>query len=185
MGRASRQKRQRHARRTWQTVNPWTGAAETFPVCVDDKALREWERHRVRLAAAGYPDRPPDFDSPSLRAWSTVPGTPVRVDPEEAGELVARLGADPEARGIGTWRSCAGDFAAKINVGRRDDGTFTLEFILETLTAHSSRTLRVADAAEANAAIESFGATVLPVFGLPPLYFTSDEAVLAELAGAA
>ncbi len=185
MGRASRQKRQRHERRTWQTINPWTGARERFPVCVSDGALREWERHRVRLAAAGYPDRPPEFDSPNLRAWSLVPGTPTRFDPAAAADTEIRLGADPEARGIGTWRSSTGELAAKVNVGRRHDGTLTLHVMLETLTWHSAQTLRVADAAEARAVIESLDTSVLRAFGLPPLRFTSADALLAELAGAA
>ena len=182
MGRASRQKRQRHECRTWQTVNP---AREVFPVCVSDEALREWEHHRVRLAAAGYPDRPPEFDSPNLRAWSLVPGTPIRFDPADAADTEIRLGVDPEARGVGTWRSGTEQLAAKINVGRRDDGSFTLHVVLETLTWHSAETLRVADAEEARAAIESFDTTVLQAFGLPPLRFTSDEALLAELVAAA
>ena len=185
MGRASRQKRQRHARRTWQTVNPWTGAHERFQVCVSDEALREWEHHRVRLAAAGYPDRPPEFDSPNLRAWSTVPGTPIRFDPAAAADTEIRLGADPEARVVGTWRSSTGELGAKVTVGRRDDGTFTLDLVLETLTWHSSQALRVADAEEARRVIESLDTTMLRAHGLPPLTFTSADAFAAELADAA
>ena len=185
MGRASRQKRQRREGRTWQTINPWTGAQECFPVRVSDEALREWEHHRVRLAAAGYPDRPPEFDSPNLRAWSLVPGTRMRFDPAEAARAGFCLGADPEARAVGTWRSSTGELGAKVTVGRRDDGTFTLDLVLETLTWHSAQALRVADAEEARAVIESLDTTVLRACGLPPLTFTSADALAAELAGAA
>ena len=180
MGRAAHRKSQRHQMRTWQTRNPWTGERETFPVCVDDEALGQWERHRVRLAAAGYPDRPPEFDSPNLRAWSAVPGTPVQFRARDAAQSAAHLGGDPEAHFLGSWRSWKGERGVKILVGRRDDGIFVLKFVFESLTDHVSVPAWFANAEEARAAIEDFSRTVLPEFGLPPLHFTSAEAMLAE-----
>jgi hypothetical protein len=43
--------------------------AETFAVRISDAAVAEWLVERRRLRAAGYPDRPPDVDTPNLRAW--------------------------------------------------------------------------------------------------------------------
>jgi hypothetical protein len=45
------------------------GAAETHWVRVDDRAVAEWLPERARLRHRGYPDRPPDVDTPTLRAW--------------------------------------------------------------------------------------------------------------------
>ena len=183
MGQASRQKRQRRAPRLWQTVNPWTGASETFTVCIDDRGLREWERDRVRLARAGYPDRPPELDSPNARAWNpTEPGTPPRfADPTHSD---GHLGCDHDARALGMWRSHRDPIGAKVLVGRRDDGTFTLQLVLETPTDRFSAPIRVPDAETARAVIDDFEATVVEL-GLSRLAFMSADAVKAELTGGA
>jgi hypothetical protein len=50
------------------------GAAETHRVRVSDAAVEEWLRERANLRDRGYPDRPPDLDTPTLRAWLPRPG---------------------------------------------------------------------------------------------------------------
>ena len=50
------------------------GQPETFVVRVDDRAVIEWLAERAELRRRGYPDRPPDVDSPTLRAWLPRPG---------------------------------------------------------------------------------------------------------------
>lgn len=50
------------------------GLPETFWVRVSDAAVAEWLHERADLQRDGYPDRPPDVDSPTLRAWLPRPG---------------------------------------------------------------------------------------------------------------
>jgi hypothetical protein len=50
------------------------GLPETHWVRVTDAAVAEWLRERARLKHRGYPDRPPDIDTPTLRAWMPRPG---------------------------------------------------------------------------------------------------------------
>jgi hypothetical protein len=50
------------------------GLPETFVVRVSDAAIAGWLLERADLKRHGYPDRPPDVDSPSLRAWLPRPG---------------------------------------------------------------------------------------------------------------
>ena len=50
------------------------GSTETHWVRVDDRAVAEWLPERARLRRRGYPDRPPDVDTPTLRAWLARPG---------------------------------------------------------------------------------------------------------------
>ena len=50
------------------------GLPETFWVRVPDPAVEAWLAERPRLRAQGYPDRPPDLDTPTLRAWLPRPG---------------------------------------------------------------------------------------------------------------
>jgi hypothetical protein len=50
------------------------GFPETHWVRVTDAAVAEWLRERARLKHRGYPDRPPDIDTPTLRAWMPRPG---------------------------------------------------------------------------------------------------------------
>ena len=45
------------------------GLSETFWVRVSDAAVAEWLPERDVLRRRGFPDRPPDVDTPTLRAW--------------------------------------------------------------------------------------------------------------------
>src|ERR1035437_1996837 len=45
------------------------GQPETFVLGVDNRAVTEWLAERAELRRRGYPDRPPDIDTPTLRAW--------------------------------------------------------------------------------------------------------------------
>jgi len=45
------------------------GLPETVMVRVDDRAIDEWLLERAGLRHRGYPDRPPDVDTTTLRAW--------------------------------------------------------------------------------------------------------------------
>jgi hypothetical protein len=45
------------------------GLPETFRVRVSEAAIAEWLRERAGLKHRGYPDRPPDIDTATLRAW--------------------------------------------------------------------------------------------------------------------
>jgi hypothetical protein len=45
------------------------GLPETVMVRVDDRAVAEWLPERAALRHRGYPDRPPDVDTLTLRAW--------------------------------------------------------------------------------------------------------------------
>ncbi len=49
-------------------------AAETFIVRIPDTAIAAWLLERDELLAKGYPDRPPDVDQATLRAWLARPG---------------------------------------------------------------------------------------------------------------
>ncbi len=50
-------------------IRPDGGAAETHRVRVPDDSVAEWLRERASLRARGYPDRPPDIDTATMRAW--------------------------------------------------------------------------------------------------------------------
>lgn len=50
------------------------GQPETFRVRVNDRAVAEWLPERAGLKHRGYPDRPPDVDTVTLRAWLPRPG---------------------------------------------------------------------------------------------------------------
>lgn len=55
-------------------MNPSTGTAETFRVRISRQAVIEWVAEREALTAAGFPDRPPDVDLPTIRTWVQHPG---------------------------------------------------------------------------------------------------------------
>ncbi len=185
MGRAARTKRQRGQTRTWHTRNPWTGKLETFPVCISDEALREWEENRVRLAKAGYPDRPPEFDSPRHRVWHDEnPGHPLRRGDWDG--VVQTLGADPTAKALGTWQTGDGRVGIKINVGRRDDGGFVFHLVMQLDQEEVvNRVNPIPNEAAARAIVQGTNADIAALLGLPPLRWTSADEVLAEIAEAA
>jgi hypothetical protein len=51
------------------TLPSKNGHRETVVVRVSDAAVAEWLPERAHLRHRGYPDRPPDIDTPTLRAW--------------------------------------------------------------------------------------------------------------------
>ena len=184
MGRAARIKRQRGQTRTWRTRNPWSGKPETFPVCVSDEALCEWEENRIRLAKAGYPDRPPEFDSTRLRGWNLLaPGAPMHLG--DWGDIEQCLGVDPSAKALGLWQTGDAGNGVKINVGRHDDGSFVLHLVVQVGQEEASRVFSVPDDAEARALVLAVNAALAVPFGLPPLHWTSADELFAELGEAA
>ncbi len=183
MGRAARVKKQRHTTRIWHTRNPWTSKHETFPVCISDEALREWELNRVRLANAGYPDRPPEFDSPHYRAWNlSEPGRSLR--PKDIEGAHTTLGVDPTATVLGTWHSGTADWGLKINVGRRVDGTIVHHVVVQHGETQHDAASTAPDEAAARAQIDDASADLVAE-GLPPLFWVSADEFLAELSDAA
>ena len=66
---------------SWWTRMPYrrirlpseSGHPEPFWVRVPNGAVVEWLGERDRLRADGYPDRPPDIDTPTLRVWLPRP----------------------------------------------------------------------------------------------------------------
>lgn len=96
---------------------------ETFSVRVSDEALASWLAERARLREVGYPDRPPDVDTPNLRAWLPRPD-------EESHPYFQRLGSDAaENDGTGfmvlsvVWHNAAG-LTAKVLLQGFADGSF-------------------------------------------------------------
>ena len=97
---------------------------ETFVVRVDDRAVIEWLAERAGLRRRGYPDRPPDIDTPTLRAWlprlgeQTLPyfrDQPARVVRGESGIIFPVLTM--------TWHRPNG-FTTKIILTGLGDGSF-------------------------------------------------------------
>jgi len=72
------------------------GLRETFWVRVSDAAVAEWLPERAALRHRGYPDRPPDVDTLTLRAW--LP---------RLGEVTLAYFRDLPARSAGTGDALA------------------------------------------------------------------------------
>jgi hypothetical protein len=70
------------------TVIDPAGPPERFAVRVSDASVAEWLSERPRLRAEGYPDRPPDVDTATMRAWVARPD-------EQALPYFAKRGAAP------------------------------------------------------------------------------------------
>ena len=72
------------------------GLHETHWVRVSDAAVAEWLPERAHLKRRGYPDRPPDVDTLTLRAWL-----------HRLGEGTLRYFRDLPARSAGTGDALA------------------------------------------------------------------------------
>lgn len=55
-------------------MNPETNEARIFNVRISDEGFADWLMNRDRLVEQGFPDRPPDVDTPTLRFWVQHPG---------------------------------------------------------------------------------------------------------------
>ena len=103
MGRASRGKSERRYGRTITVRNMLTGMLETFHnVRVDDAAVADWLEDRWTSVPAGNPNRPPDFDTPTVRGWTWRSGDPASHEgpPEREDELVAFYRTEDDLVGI-------------------------------------------------------------------------------------
>lgn len=120
MGRASRSKAQRQGKRSWSTIDPTTGKVERFMVSISEQALEDWERERDDLRRRGYPDRPPEVDTPSARSW-TLAGSGTG-----SGVVRLTLGADASAHAVGFWAVEEGGVFVRAQLGQRPDRTYVL-----------------------------------------------------------
>lgn len=183
VGRASRNKQTRRNGRRWSTIDPDSGETQVFTVYINDAALRQWERNRRSLRAGGYPDRPPEIDTPNARMWNLDGGRATQIDLASA---VHALGVDPTALAVGTWRSCTpgGEFGIKLNVGRRGDGVFVVHLVAES--CRGFRWERIAEARTAGELAErtSAFAEVARALELPEPTWISADALLGEVATA-
>lgn len=183
MGKASRNKQTRRMGRRWSTTDPDTGETQVFTVFIADASLRQWERDRRRLRAGGYPDRPPEVDTPNSRMWSNDarPVHSIALD-----GAVHALGVDPSARAIGNWRSSSpGDeFGFKLNVGRRTNGVFVTHLVAESLSGFRWDGIAEAATPEALRERASQFADLVLNLGLPEPTWVSTEALLGEVAAA-
>ena len=102
---------------------------KTFHVRIPDSAIVEWLVERERLRSCGYPDRPPDIDTPTIRAWLPRPG-----------EEQLRYFRDLASRGFdqrtgfpvytATWPRPSG-IGAKVIVTGLSDGGFLSRVVID------------------------------------------------------
>jgi hypothetical protein len=106
------------------------GLPETHLVRIPDVAVAEWLRERARLRALGYPDRPPDVDTPTLRAWLPRLG---EVTLPYFRDLPARLTGTGDALAFpvftATWHRPGGS-TTKVLVTGFGDGSFMSRVVI-------------------------------------------------------
>jgi hypothetical protein len=101
---------------------------EPFWVRVPDEAVIEWLAERAHLRARGYPDRPPDVDTPALRAWlprlgeGALPYFQRDALPDVAQEALFGVFS-------ATWHS-AGGSTTKVLVTGGPDGAFVSRVVI-------------------------------------------------------
>lgn len=96
---------------------------ETFVVRVPDSAIAAWLLERHDLRNRGYPDRPPDVDRATLRAWLARPGEEQLryfLDHAAAPSQVPRTGIFPVF--MAAWTSPYG--TARVLVTGHTNGGF-------------------------------------------------------------
>jgi hypothetical protein len=172
MGRSSREKDERQLERSWTTINPWTGRAETFQVRISGKGLRAWERDRVSLRSRGYPDRPPMVDTARIRSWESA----ITCESASQGQLV--LVADPTARAIGSWGVSDSRLTASLNLGRRPDGTLMADVRVGSVRRPGRWLLTGLESVQF---AEQIAYKAAESAGLPPPRYTSAEQMLTDL----
>jgi hypothetical protein len=111
------------------------GPTETFAVRIADAAVATWRRERPHLRTQGYPDRPPDVDTPTLRAWLARPGE------QQLPYFRDHAGSTSEVRDPGTfpaymavWSSPYG--TARLLVTGYADGELTSRVTLVNADGH-------------------------------------------------
>lgn len=104
-------------------------APEKLWVRIPDTAVAEWLRERQRLRRSGYPDRPPDVDTPTLRVWLARPGEEaLRYFRESRGTASAVAGGFPAYTAV--WHQ-GETLGAKVIVTGVQDGSFRSRVIID------------------------------------------------------
>lgn len=115
-------------------ILPSDSGPQVFFVRVSDAAVSEWLTQRDSLRTSGYPDRPPDVDTPELRAW--VPWRGEQMLPYFQRETAAAPDVAPAAMfGVYTcsWGRIGGG-GVKLIVTGADDGAFLSRVVIEDAT---------------------------------------------------
>ena len=110
------------------TPRPYVLDGKVIPVFITDEAIAEWEQARARLLIDGYPDRPPDVDTPTTRCWRVHPGetddgpTPVEIDDGSSpyGSMVVDWPGNANVKMLVT--SHDGELSLQIRMGMPDGG---------------------------------------------------------------
>lgn len=107
--------------------------AERHLVRISDRAIRSWVRERARLRAHGYPGRPPDVDTTTMRVWlprqgearlpyfaASLPGPALLAGPLFPILSVSWHAADGEAAKLIVTGGADGALAVRVTVERAD-----------------------------------------------------------------
>jgi len=159
----------------YATRDPETGRRQLFDSRLSSTAFREWELNRRRLRRAGYPDRPPEIDTPRLRLWPGPDG--LASTPDRIG-----LGFAPEEDMLGTWVTGFADGdGCKLTIGRKNDGTFLVRSIYGGDL--NDYILEFPDEVSLAGAVETWKSMLMMV-GWPEPVWVSVEQLLAEIEAA-
>ena len=156
----------------YATRDPETGRRQVFDSRLSSTAFRDWELNRRRLRREGYPDRPPEIDTPRLRAWTGPDG--LASAPDRIG-----LGFAPEVDALGSWVTGFTDADGfRLTIGRRDDGTFLVRS--RHVGDPNGYGFEFPDEVSLAAAVETWKSRLMMV-GWPEPVWVSAEGLLAEI----
>jgi hypothetical protein len=104
------------------------GLTEEFGARISPRGVAEWLNDREGLRIAGFPDRPPDVDTPKLRLWAMRPGE----------EHFPYFVSEVEFQGRGWFAILSMDWtapdtgeSARLHLAGWKDGSFTLSVAFE------------------------------------------------------
>jgi hypothetical protein len=110
-----------------------TGETETFSCRVGPESFERWLEEREDLRESGFPDRPPDVDTFTMKAWLPHPG---EEDLPFFADYHAHAESDPPPVWLGSWHG--EERRVILKVYANDDGSFTVH--IDTLYGDRPRT---------------------------------------------
>ncbi len=146
-------------------------------VTVSDSAVRDWLEERWASVGRGDPNRPPDIDTATLRAWVLPEGAMTEGVDSCSGLIEGRI---DQAEGLMARRITDKGDTFRAGITRLDEGSYLVKWRIQDSNGRTIREERCThpDRRSAGACVVALATAIGEALGsTAPIFFTSGDEV--------